>query len=147
MPLPWPRPGVTPHQDEVITVASQPPQNAFDHHPRMIWNVLEGMSLSTFPDSSETLGLLLAESRVLSAVAGDAVLRGSADELIRQLAVGRDIFRVAVQDLVEGGWIFATSSDDGRMVIGRERRRRNVGPPSTRERRHATSIWEGAETH
>lgn len=105
------------------------------------------MSLSSLPDASATLGLLLAESRVLTAIAGDTILRGTADELIRQLAVGRDVFRVAVQDLVDGGWIFATSSDDGHMTIGRERRRRDVGPPRTGERRHQPSIWEGLSTH
>jgi hypothetical protein len=105
------------------------------------------MSVPSLPDSSATLGLLLAESRVLTAVAGDAILRGTADDLIRQLAVGRDVFRVAVQDLVDGGWIFATSADDGHLTIGREKRRRNVGPPRTGERRHMASLWEGVEVH
>jgi hypothetical protein len=105
------------------------------------------MSVPPLPDSSATLGLLLAESRVLTAVAGDAILQGTADDLIRQLAVGRDVFRVAVQDLVDGGWIFATSADDGHLTIGREKRRRNVGPPRTGERRQTASLWEGVEVH
>jgi len=103
------------------------------------------MSISSLPDSSATLGLLLAESRVLTAVAGDAILQGTADDLIRHLAVGRDVFRVAVQDLVEGGWIFATSADDGYLTIGREKRRRDMGAPRTGERRHPSSVWEGTD--
>lgn len=89
--------------------------------------------------------MLLAESRVLSAVAGNNTLQGTADELIRDLGVGRDVFRVAVQDLVAGGWIFATSTDDGRLTIGRERRTRDAGPPNSRERRRQASLWEGLD--
>jgi|1186.fasta_scaffold1024129_1 hypothetical protein len=97
------------------------------------------------PDAGQSLGMLLAESRVLSAVAGDGTLQGTADELIRGLGIGRDVFRVAVQDLVDGGWIFATATDDGRLTIGRERRMRNAGPPNARERRRPASLWEGMD--
>jgi hypothetical protein len=103
------------------------------------------MSHFQVPDTSQSLGMLLAESRVLSAVAGDTMLEGTADELIRGLGVGRDVFRVAVQDLVDGGWIFAMTTDDGRLTIGRERRMRNAGPPNARERRRPASLWEGLD--
>jgi hypothetical protein len=101
------------------------------------------MSHFQMPDMSASLGMLLAESRVLSAVAGNATLEGTADELIRGLGVGRDVFRVAIQDLIAGGWIFATTTDDGRLMIGRERRTSDAGPPNTRERRRPASLWEG----
>jgi hypothetical protein len=101
------------------------------------------MSHFRMPDTTESLSMLLAESRVLSAVAGNATLQGAADELIRGLGVGRDVFRIAVQDLIEGGWIFATTTDDGLMTIGRERRMRDAGPPNARERRRPASLWEG----
>ena len=97
------------------------------------------------PNMSQSLGMLLAESRVLSAVAGNDMLQGTADELIRGLGVGRDVFRVALQDLIAGGWIFATTTDDGRLMIGRERRTRDAGPPNTYERRRQVSLWEGLD--
>lgn len=98
-------------------------------------------------DISQSLSMLLAESRVLSAVAGNSTLQGTADELIRGLGVGRDVFRVAVQDLIAGGWIFATTTDDGRLMIGRERRTHDAGPPNARERRRTASLWEGLDAH
>jgi hypothetical protein len=89
--------------------------------------------------------MLLAESRVLTAVAGDAVLHGSPDELMRHLGVEPGFFRAAVHDLVAGGWIFATTSSDGELTIGRERRRHEAGPPSLVERRRPASLWQGPD--
>src|SRR4051812_39074406 len=102
------------------------------------------MSLDSFPVPNPTLGMLLAESRVLSAVAGNACLEGTADELIRQLAIGPEVFRIALFDLEAGGWIF-TAAHDGRLTIGRERRFHNAGPPRTIERRRPSSRWEVPE--
>lgn len=101
------------------------------------------MSHVRIPDTTASLSMLLAESRVLSAVAGNTTLEGTADELIRGLGVGREVFRIVLQDLIEGGWIFATATDDGRLTIGRERRMRDAGPPNAHERRRPASLWEG----
>jgi hypothetical protein len=90
-----------------------------------------------------SLGLLLAESRVLQAVASDAVLQGTPAELIRHLDVGPEVFRAALHDLIAGGWIFATTTEDGQLIVGRERRRHDLGPPDRVERRSPSSRWEG----
>ena len=57
------------------------------------------------------------------------------------------MFRAALHDLVAGGWIYATTAQDGRLTIGRERRTRDVGPPGPVERRRPlmrgpASLWE-----
>ena len=91
-----------------------------------------------------TLGLLLAQSRILRALAGGTVLQGTPDELIDRLEIGPEAFRAALQDLVEGGWIFITTTQDGRMVVGRERRHHDEGPPRRVERRGSASRWESS---
>ncbi|HZO26820.1 MAG TPA: helix-turn-helix domain-containing protein [Chloroflexota bacterium] len=91
-----------------------------------------------------TLGLLLAQSRVLRALAFGSVLQGTSAELTERLDVGPDVFRAALQDLVEGGWIFVTTTRDGRLIVGRERRLRDDGPPGFADRRGTASRWEGA---
>jgi hypothetical protein len=91
-----------------------------------------------------TLGLLLAQSRILRALAGGTVLQGTADELIDRLEIGPEDFRTALQDLVEGGWIFITTMQDGRMVVGRERRHHDQDPTRRSERRGGASRWENA---
>jgi hypothetical protein len=96
------------------------------------------------PTMKPTLSLLLAQSRVLNAVACGVVLQGTPAELIRRLEVRPEVFRAALHDLVEGGWIFTTTTADGRLIVGRERRQRTEGPPSRTERRPPTSIWEGS---
>src|SRR4051794_1898367 len=95
------------------------------------------------PAMKPTLTLLLAQSRVLKALAGGAVLQGTPDELIRHLGVGPDVFRAALHDLVAGGWIFTSTTPDGRLIVGRERRQRNEEPPSRRDRRASASLREG----
>jgi hypothetical protein len=97
------------------------------------------------PTFNPMLGLLLAQSRVLQAVACGTTLEGSPTELIAQLQIGPEMFRAALHDLVEGGWVFATTAHDGRLTVGRERRRRESGPPGRVERRMPASLWEGAE--
>ncbi|MFN8636499.1 MAG: hypothetical protein U0893_21845 [Chloroflexota bacterium] len=105
------------------------------------------MSVQWLPSSNESLGLLCAESHVLTALAGGMVLRGTPDELMYQLGVSPHIFRVALHDLIVGGWIFAMTTRDGQLTIGRERRARNDGPPAAVERRQSSaqlpeSFWE-----
>jgi hypothetical protein len=102
------------------------------------------MNLATAPLMKPTLSLLLAQSRVLRALAGGAVLQGTPDDLIRDLDVGPEAFRAALHDLVEGGWIFTSTTPDGRLIVGRERRQRSDGPPGRAERRAVVSLWEGA---
>ena len=102
------------------------------------------MNPATAPLMKPTLSLLLAQSRVLRALAGGAVLQGTPDELIRDLDVGPEAFRAALHDLVEGGWIFTSTTPDGRLIVGRERRQRNAGAPGPAERRATISLWEGA---
>ena len=104
------------------------------------------MNPATTPLMKPTLSLLLAQSRVLRALAGGAVLQGTPDELIRDLDIGPDAFRAALHDLVEGGWIFTSTTPDGRLIVGRERRQRSDGPPGPAERRGAASLWEGSGT-
>jgi hypothetical protein len=104
------------------------------------------MSLESLPTGNPTLGMLLAQSRVLRALAGGAVLEGTGDELIRRLEVGPEAFRAALHDLVAGGWIFLTTTHDGRLIIGRERRTREAGAVGSPERCRAASLWEGLDT-
>lgn len=89
------------------------------------------------------LGLLLAQSHILSALATGSVLHGSPGELMRQLDVAPAVFRAALQDLADGGWIYVAMARDGQLTIGRERRVRDDGPPGSCDRRGAHSLWEG----
>ena len=104
------------------------------------------METLTAPLAKPTLGLMLAQSRVLRALAGGAVLQGTPDDLARDLDVGPDAFYAALHDLVEGGWIFVSSTQDGRLIIGRERRQRDDGPAVPPERRAATAARPGTGT-
>ena len=103
-----------------------------------------GMETLAVPTVKPMLGLLLAQSRVLEAVATGAVLEGTPAELIDRLQIGPEMFRPALHDLVEGGWVFATTAQDGTLRVGRERRRRESAPPGRVERRMPASLWEGA---
>ena len=98
------------------------------------------------PHASPTLSLLFAQIRILKALAGGAVLHGTADELIRRLDVSSESFRPALRDLTEGGWVFVSSAPDGQMIVGRERRSRDAGPPGPLDRRGPASLWEGPST-
>ena len=108
--------------------------------------VFKSMEMLTAPLTKPTLGLMLAQSRVLRALAGGTVLQGTPDALIRDLDVGAEAFHTALHDLVEGGWIFTSTTPDGRLIVGRERRQRSDGPPGPAERRGAASLWEGSGT-
>ena len=68
------------------------------------------MSLASGPATKPTLSLLLAQSRVLRVLAGGAVLQGTPEELIRDLDVSPEAVQAALHDLVEGGWIFTTTT-------------------------------------
>ena len=100
------------------------------------------MDAQTLPTANATLSLLFAQSRILKALAGGTVLRGTAGELIQRLDVSPEAFRPALRDLTDGGWIFVSSAPDGQLIIGRERRVRDVGPASSQDRRGAASLWE-----
>ena len=105
------------------------------------------MDVSTPPTARPTLALLFAQSRILKALAGGMVLHGTADELIRRLEVGPEAFRPALRDLTEGGWIFVSEGPDGELIVGRERRHRDVGPPGPYDRRGSASLWEGPSSY
>ena len=105
---------------------------------------MTGMNHNAAPTTKPMLSLLLAQSRVLEAIARGAILEGTPAELIQRLHIGPEVFRAALHDLVVGGWVFATTADDGKLTVGRERRRRDLGPPGRVERRLATSVWEGS---
>ncbi len=96
------------------------------------------------------LGLLHAQSRVLEALANGGVLHGTGDVLIAQLGVSTGAFRLALLDLVAGGWIYTETTRDGVLTVGRERRRPGAEPYSGVERRRpderrTTSRWEHHE--
>ncbi len=108
-------------------------------------SVFLGVEPLTAPVMKPTLSLLLAQSRVLRALAGGSVLQGTPAELIRQLDIGPEAFRAALHDLVEGGWVFTTTTPDGRLIVGRERRQGNDdGSRRPDDRRRTASRWEGA---
>jgi hypothetical protein len=102
------------------------------------------MDVSSPPNARPTLALLFAQSRILKALAGGTVLHGTAEELVRRLEVGPEAFRLALRDLVAGGWIFVSDAPDGQLIVGRERRSRDVGPPGPSDRRGPSSLWEGS---
>lgn len=95
------------------------------------------------PVLTMSLGLLLAQSRILQAVANGDILHATPAELIRSLDIAPEVFRAALHDLVEGGWVFTKIGLDGRLIVGRERRAHELGPPGLAERRQPHSIWEG----
>jgi hypothetical protein len=107
--------------------------------------VMIDMESLAVPTLKPMLGLLLAQSRVLEAVATGAVLEGTPAELINRLQIGPEMFRPALHDLVEGGWVFAITAQDGTLRVGRERRRRESEAPGRIERRMPASLWEGAD--
>ena len=104
------------------------------------------MNPASAPLEKPTLSALLAQSRILRALAGGAVLQGTPADLIRDLDVGPEAFRAALHDLVEGGWIFTSTTPDGRLIVGRERRQRSESPTRPLERRSPGSRWEGTGT-
>ena len=101
------------------------------------------MDVSSLPTARPTLALLLAQSHILKALACGTVLHGTAEDLIRRLNVTPEAFRPALHDLTAGGWIFVADGPDGELIVGRERRSRDVGPPGRVERRGPASLWEG----
>lgn len=58
--------------------------------------------------------------------------------------ISPQVFRAALHDLIDGGWIFAITAPDGQFTIGRERRARNVGPPDAVERRESDARLSGS---
>jgi len=87
-----------------------------------------------------TPDLLLAEGRVLEAVASGSVLLGTPEELARQLGVRSDNLRIALHELQRVSWIVVHVQPAGRLAVRLERRsperqpaigieRRGVQPP------------------
>jgi hypothetical protein len=108
------------------------------------------MSSETAANSRAGLGLLHAQSRVLDALASCSPLEGTAETLMQQLGISAGAFRLALLDLVAGGWIFTHTTREGVLTIGRERRLHDQGPPEHAERRRPdqrqkTSRWERHE--
>ena len=69
-----------------------------------------------------TPNLLLAEGRILEAVASESVLLGTPEELARQLGVRADDFRIALRELQRVSWIVAHLQPAGRLAVRLERR-------------------------
>lgn len=69
-----------------------------------------------------TPDLLLAEGRVLEAVASEAVLLGTLEELARHLGVRTGDLRIALRELQWVGWIVVHVQAAGRLAVRLERR-------------------------
>ena len=82
-----------------------------------------------------TPDLLLAEGRILEAVASGAVLLGTLDELARQLGVRTDDLRIALRELQWVNWIVVHVQAAGRLAIRLERRAPERRQPIPVERR------------
>lgn len=108
------------------------------------------MELPPASEPRSGLGLLYAQSRILEALADGTVLHGTAEALIARLGVSTGAFRLALLDLVAGGWVYTAMTREGALTIGRERRVHDRGPRGGVERRRsgrpaATSRWEHAD--
>ena len=82
-----------------------------------------------------TPDLLLAEGRVLEAVASGTVLHGTPEELARQLGVRPDDLRIALHELQRVSWIVAHVQPTGRLAVRLERRSPERRPTIATERR------------
>jgi DNA-binding FadR family transcriptional regulator len=80
---------------------------------------------------------LLAQGRIVDAVAADLVVAGSAEELARRLGVGTRAFRSALRELVAVGWVVVNEGPAGRLAVRWERRQRRVPVAVERRRRAA----------
>jgi DNA-binding FadR family transcriptional regulator len=80
---------------------------------------------------------LLAQGRIVDAVAADLVIAGSAEELARRLGVSTRTFRGAVRELVAAGWVVVKEGPAGRLTVRWERRRRQEPVAVERRRQDA----------
>ena len=78
--------------------------------------------------------VLIAQGRLVDAVAGGAVLCGSTDELAGQLDVSAAAFRAALKTLIAARWIVAQTQPDGRLTVRWERRQHRALVPLERRR-------------
>ena len=83
------------------------------------------------------LGRLVAQGRLVDAVADGVVLLGRAEELARRLDVSEEAFLEGVEELAAAAWIVAESHPDGRLAVRWERRQHQVPVAVERRRRHA----------
>jgi DNA-binding FadR family transcriptional regulator len=67
--------------------------------------------------SSRSGRLILAQGRIVDAVAADLVITGSADELARRLGVCVPTFRMALRELVAIGWIVVKEGPGGGLTV------------------------------
>ena len=79
-----------------------------------------------------TPALLLAEGRILEAVASEPVLLGTLPELARQLDLRTADLAMALRELQWVSWVVAHVQADGRLAVRLERR--------SAERRQSVSI-------
>ena len=86
--------------------------------------------------------LILAQGRIVDAVADGVVLVGTADELAGQLLLGVAEFWVAVEELAGVGWLVVTPAPGGRLRVRCERRSANQPAPGVIERRRPR-YWQG----
>ena len=79
--------------------------------------------------------MLIAQGRLVDAIADGAVLRGSTDELAERLDVSDGALRAALKELAAAQWIVAQTELDGRLTVRWERRQHHV--PVAAERRRS----------
>lgn len=78
--------------------------------------------------------VLVAQGRLLDAVADGAVLCGTTDELAGRLDVSIAAFRAALRELAAARWIVAQTQPDGRLTVRWERRQHRAPVPLERRR-------------
>ena len=76
--------------------------------------------------------VLVAQGRLLDAVADGAVLCGTTDELAGRLDVSIAAFRAALRELAAARWIVAQTEPDGRLTVRWERRQHRAPVPLER---------------
>jgi len=69
---------------------------------------------------------MIAQGRIIDAVADDLIVLGTVDELAARLAVRPDVFRAALEDLVRARWVFMHAAANGRLAVGWERREHDL---------------------
>ena len=69
---------------------------------------------------------MIAQGRIIDAVADDLIVLGTVDELAARLGVRPDVFRAALEDLVGARWVFMHAAANGRLTVGWERRERDL---------------------
>ena len=88
------------------------------------------------PTPDETL-VILAQGRIVDAVAAGLVIAGSAAELARHFGMSARTFRRALRELVAVGWVVVNEGPAGRLTVRWERRRHQEPVAVERRRQDA----------